>query len=302
MRVMTALMTVASLVTPGILAACSAVAFVVDGKVLLGHNNDNSFSRNMLLNVTPNRDGFFGRVCVSMETVPGWTPVGMKCMNDQGLAMTHANVPSSATPYDPDKPQFRHNFLEKIVAECANVKQAIALVRAYTLPPEPHGAHVHLMLADASGDSAIVEWAGGEVQVIRRSGSTQIMTNTLISKPSPAEGPNSRLNRGRRMLAEVREASVSNVVSVLKEISIHGRYKGGEVGSVESAVFDLTGRKVYLYSKRDFDHPLTLDLDQEIAKGPHTVEFRTLFPNPVPFEPSDRYENGPAAPKAAGGR
>ena len=139
------------------------------------------------------------------------------------------------------------------------------------------------MLADATGDTAILEWVDGEVKVIRRTGPTQIMTNSLISKPSPTEGPNSRLHRGHRMLAEVKEASVENMVSVLKEISIHGHYKGDEVGSIESVVFDLTGRKVHLYYKRDFDHPLTLDLDEEIAKGPRTVELKTLFPNPVPL-------------------
>ena len=283
------------LLAPSILWCCSAVTIAMNGEVLLGHNNDNSFSRNMLLHITPNRDGFFGPVCVSMETVPGWVPTGMKCMNDQGLAITHANVPVSGTPYDADKPQFRRNFMEKIVAECATVKQAIALVRAYSLPPGPHGAHVHLMLADPSGDSAILEWADGEVKVIPRSGATQIMTNTLLSKPTDKEGPDSRLNRGRRMLAETKEASVSATVAVLKEISIHGRYKGDEVGSVESAVFNLTHRKVHLYYKRDFGHPLTLDLDQELAKGPHTAEFKTLFPNPVPFETGERYENGPAA-------
>jgi hypothetical protein len=55
---------------------------------------------------------------------------------------------------------------------------------------------------------------------------------------------------------------------------------------------------VHIYYKReDFDHPLTLDLDAEIAKGPRTVELKTLFPNPVPFETGHRHEDGPVAPK-----
>jgi len=294
---MNALLALSLLLSPTTLPACSSVAIVMNGKVMLGNHNDNTFKLNMLLHVTPNRDGLFGRICVSMETVPGWIPMGMKCVNEMGLAITHANVPKSDTPYDPDKPQFQHNFLEKIVSECTTVKQAVSLVRAYSLPPGPHGAHVHLMLADATGDTAIVEWAEGEVKVIPRSGPTQIMTNTLISKPSPTEGPNSRLHRGERMLAEVKEASLSSMVAVLKEISIHALYKGDEVGSVETAVFDLTGRKVHLFYKRDFDHPLTLDLYEEIAKGPRTVEFKTLFPNPVPFELGYRAENGPYTPK-----
>jgi hypothetical protein len=230
---------------------------------------------------------------------PGWVPMGMKCVNEKGLAITHVNVPRTKTPYDPDKPQFTHNFLEKIVAECSTVKQAVAMVRAHSLPPGEHGAHVHVMLVDRSGNSAILEWIDGEVKVTPRSGPTQIMTNTLIGKPSPTEGPNSRLNRGRRMLAEVKEASVASAISVLKEISIHARHKGDEVGSVESAVFDLTGGKVHLYFKRDFDHPLTLDLNQEIEEGPRTVDLRKLFPNPVPFETGDRYENGPVPANSA---
>jgi hypothetical protein len=297
MPALKALLTTASLLLPGPLAACSVFSLAIGGNVIVGNNNDNTYSLNMLLHVTPNRDGYFGRVCVSMETTPGWVPTGMKCVNEKGLAITHANVPRTDTPYDPDKPQLQHNFLEKIVAECATVKQAVAMLRAYSMPPNPHAAHVHLMLIDPSGDSAIVEWVDGEVKAIPRSGPWQIMTNTLISKPSPTEGPNSRLNRGRRLLAEIKEASTANAVSVLKEISIHGRYKGDEVGSVESVVFDLTGRKVHLYYKRDFDHPLTLDLDEELEKGARTVELRKLFPNPVQFEPGDRYENGPVAPK-----
>lgn len=292
MRGVAALRIVAAFLLPEALLACSAILIVMDGKVLLGHNNDNSYSREMLLRVTPNRDGFLGRVCVSMETVPGWVPVGMKCINERGLAITHAVVPSGDTAHDPDKPQFTHNFLEKIVAECATVKQAISMARAYTFPPE-HSASIHLMLADPSGDAAVIEWVAGQVQVLRRSGPTQIMTNSLLSKPSAAEGPNSRLNRGSRKLAQVKDPSVASAVEVLREISIHGRHQGDEVGSVESAVFDITARKVYLYYKRDFDHPLVLSLDDELARGPRTVPFKTLFPNPVPFELGNRYENGP---------
>jgi len=178
------------------------------------------------------------------------------------------------------------------------VKQAVALLRAYSLPPAPHLGHIHLMLADATGDTAVIEWVDGEMKVIRRSGATQIMTNSLLSKPSPSEGPNSRLHRGQRMLDGVKEASVAAMVAVLKEVSIRGRSRGDEVGSIESAIFDLTGGKVHLYYKRDFDHPLTLDLCEEIAKGPRTVEYKALFPNPVPFEQGHRYEDGPIPPQA----
>ncbi len=296
MRKFVILTVAAATLTPAATLACSAITAVFNGNVLMAGNGDTSYSREFKLLVSPNRDGLFGRMCIGMDVVPGWTPVAMKCMNDQGLALTHAVVPASRTPYDPDKPHFRHNFLEKIVSECATVKQALAMIRAYTLPQD-HNAHVHLMLADTSGDSAVIEWADGEVKVIPRRGPTQLMTNFLLSQPETATGEKSRYARGSRMLAEVKEASVETLLPVLKEISVYGRVRGEEVGTVQSTIWDLKARKLYLYYKRDFDHPLVFDLDQELGTGPRVVELKALFPNPIPFETAWRDENGPVQRK-----
>lgn len=288
----------AGTLAPAAALACSAITMVLNGHVLVAGNNDTSYTQEMKLLVSPNRDGLFGRICIGMETVPGWTPAGMKCMNDQGLAITHAVVPASRTPYDPDRPHFRHNFVEKIVSECATVKQAVAMVRAYTLPQE-HNAHVHLMIADTSGDSAVVEWTDDQVKVIPRRGPVQFMTNFLLAKPETATGPKSRYARGSRMLSEVKEASVESLLPVLKEISVYGRVRGQEVGTADSTIWDLKARKLYLYYRRDFDHPLVFDLDQELAKGPRVADLKTLFPDPKPFESGWRDENGPVERKPA---
>ena len=286
------------LLMPVSLVACSVVTVVMDGKVVVGGNADTSYSRQMSLRVTPNRDGLFGRMCISMETVPGWTPAGMKCMNEEGLVVTHALVPRSQTPYDPDKPHFRHNFLEKIVSECATVKQAVSMVQAYTLPRE-HNAFVHLMLADVTGDSAVIEWVDGEVKVLRRAGPTQFMTNHLLSKPETAGGPNNRFARGSRMLPQLKDATPASIVPLLKEISVGARIRGEETGTLDSTIWDVTGRTLHLYYKRDFDHPLIFKLDEELAQGAHTVALKDLFPNPVPFESGWRDDNGPVARKPA---
>jgi len=298
MRRFSVLTLAAATLAPATALACSAITVVFNGNVLVAGNADAPYSQEMKLLVSPNRDGLFGRICIGMDTVPGWTPVGMKCMNDQGLAITHAVVPASRTPYDPDKPHFRHNFLEKIVSECATVKQAVAMVRAYTLPQE-HNANVHLMLADASGDAAVVEWVDGEVKVIPRSGPVLFMTNFVLSKPETATGPKSRYARGSRMLSEVKEASVESLLPVLKEISVYGRVRGQEVGTRNSTIWDLKARKLYVYYKRDFDHPLVFDLDQELEKAPRVVELKALFPDPKPFESGWRDDNGPVQRKPA---
>jgi hypothetical protein len=80
------------ILVPAELPACSVVTVVKDGRIFLAGNADTSYATVMKLRVTPEGDGLFGRMCVSMDTVPGWTPAGMKCMNDQGLAISHART------------------------------------------------------------------------------------------------------------------------------------------------------------------------------------------------------------------
>jgi hypothetical protein len=283
---------------PGLTFACSGLAVVKDGRVLLGGNNDTAYTDHLKLRATPGRDGQYGRVCISQDVVPEWSPFGAFCMNQAGLAVTHANTPAGGLPHDPDKPQIRHNFIEKVIAEAATVKQAVALVRAYTFPPE-FEAGMHMMLADSSGDAAVIEWAGGEMKVIPRQGPTLFMTNSLLSGPNTAGGPNSRYNRGSKMLPVLKDASADSVFSVLKEISVGAVLRGQEVGTLDSGVWDVTRGELHLVFKRDFDHPRIFKLSEELAKGEHSVDLTALFPNPVPFETAWRDENGPVVRKAA---
>lgn len=286
----------AVMLAPSALLACSAVTIALGGKIVLGSNNDNQ--QTVKLSVAPARDGLFGRICIVRETVPGWTPFALRCMNDHGVALTMASVPEGKTPYDPDKPHFRHNFLEKIASEAENVKQVVSMVRAYTLP-EKHGVNVHMMVAHRSGDSAVIEWVDNEVRVLRRDSEFQVMTNSLLSKLDPSPNPKTRLARGALIASAAKEASIASVAAVLKEMTVHGIFNSQEVGTNESVAWDLTGRKIAVFFKRDFDHPLYLDFDAEMANGARVIELRKLCPNPVPFETGWRAEYGPYVPKTA---
>ena len=277
--------------------ACSGLTVVKNGKVILAANNDTSYKDVLGLRATPGKDGYYGRVCVSHDVVPGWVPFGAMCLNEEGLAVSHANTPPGGLPHDPGKPQIHHNFIEKLAAETANVKQAVNLVRAYVFPPEMV-AGMHIMLADSSGDAAVIEWNNGEMKVIQREGPTLLMTNSLLTGLNTAGGPNSRYNRGMKMLPEV-NASADSVLSVMKEISVGAVLKGEEVGTLVTSVWDITSGELHLVYKRDYDHPLVFKLSEELAKGEHTIGLSTLFPHPVPFETAWRDENGPVIRKPA---
>jgi hypothetical protein len=280
---------------PTVISACSALTVVKDGKVLIGGNADMPYVDGLKLRTTPPQDGLFGRMCISREVVTGWSEFGFLCMNDQGLAIAHANAPEGNNSHDPDKPQIKHNFDELVVSQAATVKQAVTLIRSYTFPPGFESGF-HLMLADAGGDAAIVEWVEGEMKVIRRDGPTLLMANSLISKPETAGGPNSRYNRGTRMLPQT-NASAASVFSVLKEISVGAVIRGQEIGTLYTGVWDVTAGEFHLVYKRDYDHPRTFKLSDELAKGAHSVHLKALFPSPVAFEKGWRDENGPVVRK-----
>lgn len=276
---------------PAVLAACSGLVLVKDGRVLLAGNNDTSYHDRLSLRATPGHDGLFGRVCISSVPVPEWSPFGTLCLNDQGLAVTHANTPDGHNPHDPDKPQFKHNLIEKIVAEAQTVKQAIAMVSAFTWPPG-HEKGMHVMFADKSGDAAVIEWVDREMKVIRREGPALFMTNSLLSKPEAAGGPNSRYNRGMRMLASLNDATPEAAFSIMKEVSVGALLRGQQVGTLHSGVWDITRGELHLVYKRDYDHPRVFRLADLLAKGEHSVGLDELFPNPVPFETEWRDDNG----------
>jgi len=50
-----------------------------------------------------------------------------------------------------------------------------------------------------------------------------------------------------------------------------------------SNVYDLVNGRIHLYHFHDFDNVVVLDVAEEIAKGPHTVEIASLFPRKYAF-------------------
>lgn len=258
---------------PAILPGCTIFVTTRGGKILVGNNEDAPFKYNAKIWFTPNRDGFFGRVCFGWDVVPGWAPVAQGGMNEEGLFLDFAACPRTETPYDPDKPHFRYNFGEKILAECSTVKQAVNMIQAYTLP-EDHGVFGHFLIADASGDSAVIEQIEGKLKVLRREQDFQVATNFYLTKPSLGNHPCKRYDRATEALKALTEPSVDAIRSILTSVSGRGRSASGEEGgTLYSNVYDLRNREVTVYYKQAFDKPLKIRLADELGKGAHAIEF-----------------------------
>ncbi len=264
------------LCAPSHLPGCTIFVTTRGGKVLVGNNEDAPFKYLAKAWFTPNRDGFFGRVCFGWDGEPGWAPVAQGGMNEEGLFLDFAACPRTDTAYDPDKPHFRYNFGEKILAECSTVKQAVRMFQAYTMP-ERHGVFGHFLIADATGDSAVIEQVEGKLTIISREPDFQVATNFYLSKPSLGGHPCKRFDRVTEALKTLVEPSVDGVASILKSVSGRGKNAAGEEGgTLYSNVYDLKNREVIVYYKQGFDKPVKIRLTDELSKGAHTIELHKL--------------------------
>ncbi len=101
-------------------------------------------------------------------------------MNECGVAIGQNAVPRRKIPKDPNRPTLLNSQLLRLVLDYAkDVNEAISLIRGYNAE---FIVPVHFHIADASGESAIVEYTDGKIVVVRQENPWQVSTNFLISE------------------------------------------------------------------------------------------------------------------------
>lgn len=248
--------------------ACTIFSINLNGKVLVGNNEDFWYSVDASMWFVPASKQSYGRVLF------GWDKFAQGGMNDKGLFFDAAATPISKMPVFPNKPTFKGNIGEEVLAKCSTVEQAIKLIESYNIPYQING---HLMFVDSKGDSAIVEWVNSEVKIIKKEGSYQITTNFLLSKPELGGFPCLRYNKVEQTLKQKKEVSSNDISSILSIVTQYGETDGRKGGTLYSNIYDLNNLEVVIFYKRDFNNPIKVNLEKELQKGKHFVKLQKLF-------------------------
>jgi hypothetical protein len=177
-------------------------------------------------------------------------------MNASGVTVSKADVPLIGAPrYDPAKPDVNFMTAMRLVLDHArSTDGAIELLERYDVALWSGG---HLLIADASGDSAVVEFGPGRLYVMRNDRPWQVATNFLLYEFAGAS-PCWRYDLLQSTLSAAGGAqSREEAMQALASVSVAGH-------TLWSAVYDMSTLEMDLAMARRYDRAFSFSLaDQE---------------------------------------
>ena len=185
-------------------------------------------------------------------------------MNDQGLFFDGFGAPTIPDANPLNKPLYQEavGFPDKALAECDNVEEVAALAERYHLPLH----HAMWMFGDRHGESIIIE---GE-KLVRGNGHYQICTNFRQSELGGAVPSCWRYRKIDSLVQRMGDLTVASCRDALDAVHLKT--------TQYSYILDLNSRQIYFYHFHDFAQVIEMNLTEELAKGPHHVDMRPLFP------------------------
>lgn len=179
-------------------------------------------------------------------------------MNVRGLVVGMMAVPHAEGGTDPGRVTLGTlEVIRLLLDHAANVDEALRLLEDYNVS-FAGGPPVHYMLADRSGNSAVVEYLNGETVVLRREGPFQVSTNFLLHE-EPRQGLDAPCKRYKAAYGALSEADgvvdVEGALGILRDVS--------QKSTVWSVVYSQHSGAVRLVMGRQWDsaHAWTLAME-----------------------------------------
>ena len=240
-------------------AACTSFAALNEaGDAVFGRNLDWQHRSSMLLFTDP-PNGYASVSMVDlyylgfegMQEIP-WgkrlpllaTPYAtIDGMNECGVAMSQNAVLRRNAPADPNRPTLLNSQMIRLVLDQAkDVDEALDLIRQYNVDFADVCVHFHI--ADASGNSAIVEYIDGGMAILRNDKPWQVSTNFLLSEPQQPDCW--RYKKATKALAEMQgKASQNEAMNLLQATS--------QDHTVWSVVYNLSSGEIRLAMGKDYN-------------------------------------------------
>ncbi len=266
---------------------CTVITISKGDSVFFG-GNDDYINPDSYYWVEPGESTKYGVIWIGTPDNP------QQGVNEKGLAYDANGLPRvNVNPHTEriPVPGEYHNYCMQIMHECSTVEEVITWVNNHQRYPYMHD---QLHFADATGDAVIIS-AGidGELVFTRKlhDDGFLISTNFNVANPSNSFGyPCWRYDRAQELLGQLvnqeGKLTAQEVANVLDAV----HQEGVVSWTIESMVADLPNGLVYLYYFYQFDRPVLLNVEEEIANPRAPGPLSKLFPDEVQQEAARRYQ------------
>jgi len=176
-------------------------------------------------------------------------------MNECGLAVGCLAVPDDDPGGDPSKGTVGSLMAMRLLLDHArDVDEAIALLERYNIDFD-EGPHLHYLISDAQGDSAVVEYMSGQMHVVRKTEPWQVVTNFPVSS-RPLQQSDSECWRYNRAYGALEATGGS--VSEAEAMRVLDR--SSQRTTMWSVVYDLAHGSIRVAAGRRYDSVVELAL------------------------------------------
>jgi hypothetical protein len=264
---------------------CTVITVSQGDRVFFG-GNDDYVNRDSTYWIDPGSDTRYGAIYF------GARDNVQQGFNEMGLAYDANGTPQApVTTHRGTKPVAGgyNAYTIEILQECATVEEVIAWVQAHRWHETMHD---QMHFADPTGD-AVVIGAGpdGKVAFTRKPAGDGFLVSTNFNLANPASGgyPCWRYSRAERMLSEFQgpdDLTVARVASIMEAVHV----EGPSGWTLYSLVADLRQRLVYVYFMFQYDAPIVLRIDEEIARHRPSVPVSQLLPEETRQRADEAYQ------------
>jgi hypothetical protein len=231
---------------------CSIFKYSIDGRTYFCGNEDWTATDPAIRTSRP-RGNDYGYVLFGWKSfLPRYVQAGI---NSKGLCFDWAAVPSQHYVRDNDKDDLTLDFTVDILKSCASVDEAVAFIRTHNIP---HLAEEHIMFADSTGTSCVVEYHHSQLHLVVDRSEAQFITNFPLTDRSLGWYPCERYARMETFFGQPGNKE-AHLVELLDSI-----HQEREYPTVYSYVFDLSRRQLAVFSRHNYQKKKVLSLDELI--------------------------------------
>jgi hypothetical protein len=180
-------------------------------------------------------------------------------MNEHGLAVGMAAVPPGGVLPDPAKETVGSlEVIREMLDHARTVDEAVVILQSYNIIFDG-GPPLHYLVAEPSGQAALVELYQGELVVIRNTEPWHLATNFLrasVEDTSPEDSPEEQCWRyeliSEKLAGQAGRLGRQSALDLLASVS--------QPNTQWSVVYGMDSGEIALAMGRQFDHPLELAL------------------------------------------